>query len=329
MVDRTGFTAKLGDRAPISCPDTPLMLLGRAPRADGSYGRPSPDAPLPRDPNDASLWQPGQGQTNACGTTTLAYILAYLLGDRAPSRADIDATLRRGNIFSAPQLLADYPRRFGLTARSYDDASLDLIFGLCDRGVPVMLLTDTTPLNLRDTANLHWVALVAHCSDRVGVYNPHGFQEELDRASFQMHWSQARIFGLPAWRNLCVAIARDPAALPPPRRPGLSALGANLAASGVAGVVNAVFGLRQFDAPPDARPIASPDSPFSAPVGETPDPAPALSPMMLARPLLRGVARLLGSAAQTAFGSAVLVVAAAPGGLRVLVSRRVSRLHRP
>jgi hypothetical protein len=108
-----------------------------------------------------------------------------------------------------------------------------------------MVLMDTTPLNLRDTANLHWVAPVVHCGDRVGVYNPHGFQEELDLASFRDHWRQARIFGLPAWSNFAIAIGRDPIALPPPRRPGLSLIGANLAADGVAEVVNNAIGVWQ------------------------------------------------------------------------------------
>lgn len=101
---------QLGDRAPVTCPDTPLMLIGRRLGPDGAAGRPSPDAPLPRDPNDPSLWLPGQGQANSCGTTTLAYILRYLLGERAPASARIDEALRRGNIFSAPSLLAAYPR---------------------------------------------------------------------------------------------------------------------------------------------------------------------------------------------------------------------------
>lgn len=173
---------QLGDRAPVTCPDTPLMLIGRRLGPDGAAGRPSPDAPLPRDPNDPSLWLPGQGQANSCGTTTLAYILRYLLGERAPASARIDEALRRGNIFSAPSLLAAYPRRLGLASRAYDGADLDLLFDLLDRGVPCMVLTDTTPLNLRDTANLHWVAPLAHCPDRIAIYNPHGFQEELDLA---------------------------------------------------------------------------------------------------------------------------------------------------
>jgi hypothetical protein len=289
VTDATGFVARLGDRAPITCPDTPLMLIGRAPRADGSYGRPAPDAPLPRDPSDASLWQPGQGQANACGTTTLAYILEYLLGGGAPTRDRIDDSLRRGNIFSAPLLLVSYVRRLGLAARAYNDASLDLIFGLADRGIPVMLLADTTPLDLRDTANLHWVALVAHCGDRVGIYNPHGFQEELDLASFRDHWRQARIFGLPAWRNFCIAIARDPSALPPPRRPALSAVSANLAANGLAGVVNGVLGLRR--------------------------PPPGAGARHVALRVPRGAAAVLGSAAQTALGGGLLLAAAAPSGL--------------
>jgi hypothetical protein len=181
---------------------------------------------------------PGQGRANSCGTTALAHILRYLLRDAAPVRAEIDQQLRRGNIFSAPMLLVGYVRRLGLSVRAYNNASLELLTGLVGRGVPVMVLLDTTPLNLRDTANLHWVAVVAHCDDRIGIYNPHGFQEEVDLASFQAHWSQARIFGLPAWSNFAIAIGSHPAELPPTRRPGLSFVGANLASGGVAGVVN-------------------------------------------------------------------------------------------
>jgi hypothetical protein len=106
------------------------------------------------------------------------------------------------------------------------------------------VLTDTTPLNLADTAYLHWVALVAHCGEKVGIYNPHGFQEELDLTSFESHWHQARIFGLPAWRHFAIAITTD-AALLPRGSADLSSVAANLAALGVAGVVNSSVGLRQ------------------------------------------------------------------------------------
>src|SRR3954466_7497667 len=146
---------KLDDHSPITCPDTSLMLIGRAPGDDGNYGRPAPGAPLPRDPNDPALWLPGQGRANACGTTTLAYVLRYLLGPAAPDRLQIDRSVRRANIFSAPKLLAAYARRQGLEAESYNGASLDDMLALVDRGVPVMVLTDLTPLNLTDTANLH------------------------------------------------------------------------------------------------------------------------------------------------------------------------------
>jgi hypothetical protein len=106
--------AQLGDRQPYSGPDTPLLLLGREPGPDGQYGRPSPDAALPRDPNDPVLWLPGQGRANACGTTTLAYVLRYLLGEGAPDRFQIDRSVRRADIFSAPQLLGRYAERLGL-----------------------------------------------------------------------------------------------------------------------------------------------------------------------------------------------------------------------
>ena len=230
--------AGLGARAPIGCPDTPLMLIGRTTGQDDAYGRSGPGDRLPRDPDDPTLWLPGQGRANACGTTTLAYVLRYLLGPGAPPRAEIDRALRRGDLFSAPRLLLQYARGLGLAARAYNDAELPLVLDLVDHGIPVLALLDTTPLDLRDTANLHWVAVVAHCGDRIGIYNPHGFQEELDLASFEAHWREARIFGLPAWRRFALAIARRPAALPTPRRPSVSFVGAELAAAGVASAVN-------------------------------------------------------------------------------------------
>jgi hypothetical protein len=236
---------QLGDRQPLTCPDRDLMLIGRAPGTDGTFGRAEGSSALPRDPNDLNNWLPGQGPANSCGTTTLTYVLQYLLGKDAPDRAEIDAEMRRADIFSAPMLLAKYADRQDVTVRMYNHATLDLLFSLVDRNIPVMVLTDTTPLDLTDTANLHWVAVVSHHDDRVGIYNPHGFQEELDVASFASHWREARIFGMPAWRNLAIAIGRASDALPEGGRGDLSSAGANLAANGVADCVNAGVGLKR------------------------------------------------------------------------------------
>jgi hypothetical protein len=236
---------KLGDRQPYSGPDSPLLLLGREPGPDGTYGRPAPDAPLPRDPTNPALWLPGQGQANACGTTNLAYVLRYLLGPSAPDRQQIDHRVRRANIFTAPGLIVAYARRLGLAAERYGGVELDEMLALVDRGIPVMALTDTTPLDLTDTASLHWVCLVGHDGDRLAVYNPHGFQEEIDRASFESHWREARLFGLPAWSRLAIAVAPPGIDLPSPGRVRFSAVGATWAAGGVAGIINGAVSLSQ------------------------------------------------------------------------------------
>ncbi len=235
---------QLGDRAPYNGPETPLMLLGREPGPDGTYGRATPDAPLPRDPNDPALWLTGQGRANACGTTTLAYVLRYLLGPSAPDRASLDRAIRRADIFSAPTRLVDCARRLGLHAVAYNGIDLDAVLRLTDQGVPVMVLIDTTPLDLTDTANLHWVCAVAHDGDSIGIYNPHGFQQALDRASFEAGWREARLFGLPAWSRFAIAVAQPGTALPDPGSRDLAALGANWASGGVAGIVNGAVSLR-------------------------------------------------------------------------------------
>jgi hypothetical protein len=235
---------QLGDRAPYTGTETPLMLLGREPGPDGTYGRGAPDAPLPRDPNDPALWLAGQGRANACGTTTLAYVLRYLLGPSAPDRVSLDRAMRRADIFSAPTRLVDCARRLGLQAVAYNGIDLDAVLRLSDQGIPVMVLIDTTPLDLTDTANLHWVCVVAHDGDTIGIYNPHGFQQALDRASFEACWHDARLFGLPAWSRFAIAVAPQGTPLPAPSSRDLAALGANWASGGVAGIVNGAVSLR-------------------------------------------------------------------------------------
>jgi hypothetical protein len=254
---------QLGDRAPYNGPETPLLLLGREPGPDGLYGRPAPDAPLPRDPNDPALWLPGQGRANACGTTTLAYVLRYLLGAAAPDRASLDRAMRRADIFSAPTMLVDRARLVGLHAAAYNGIDLDAVLKLTDQGIPVMVLIDTTPLDLTDTANLHWVCVVGHTtaanapdtgagatpdatpdSQQIAVYNPHGFQQALDRASFESCWREARLFGFPAWSRYAIAVTRAGTALPATGRTDLAARGANWTSGGVAGLVNGAVSLR-------------------------------------------------------------------------------------
>ena len=281
---------QLGDRQPYTGPDTGLLLLGREPGRGGTYGRPSPDAPLPRDPNDPALWLPGQGRANACGTTTLAYVLRHLLGPSAPDRFQIDCGVRRADIFTAPELMVAYARRQGLEAESYNGIALDEILALVDRGVPVMVLTDTTPLDLTDTANLHWVCIVGHDGDRLALYNPHGFQEEVDRVSFEAHWREARLFGLPAWGRYAIAVAPAGTSLPLPARAGLSVLGANWAAGGVAGVVNGAVSLRR----------------------QVTDGGPSLGSLAA----IPGVLGLAVPAAQTVAGAALLLGTAAIARLR-------------
>jgi hypothetical protein len=280
----------LADLQPYQGPDTPLLLLGRDPGPDGAYGRPSPDAPLPRDPTDPTLWLPGQGRANACGTTTMAYVLRYLLGSSAPSCPQIDWSIRRADIFTAPTLLVSYARNQGLLAEGYDGFDLDTALLLVDDGAPVMVLLDTTPLDLEDTANLHWVCIVAHDGDSICVYNPHGFQQALDRASFEEHWHEARLFGMPAWSRYAIAVAPPGLALPLVGWGNMTAAGASLAAKGVAGIVNGSVSLRRqaTENGPSLRSLAA----------------------------IPGLLGLVVPAAQTLAGAAVVLGAAAAERLR-------------
>lgn len=119
-----------------------------------------------------------------------------------------------------------YARRLGLQANAYNGVDLEFVLRLTDQGMPVMVLTDSTPLDLTDTAKLHWICVVAHDGDSIGVYNPHGFQQALDRVSFESHWREARLLGLPAWRTFAIAVAGSEVLLPPGQTSDLAARGA-------------------------------------------------------------------------------------------------------
>ena len=124
-----------------------------------------------------------------------------------------------------------------------------------------MVLLDTTPLDLTDTADLHWVCVVAQHDDghehSIGIYTPHGFQQALDRATFESCWREARLFGLPAWKRYAIAVGAPGTSLPAAPANDLAALGASWTASGVAGIVNQSMTLRSRFGGPSRQTLAA------------------------------------------------------------------------
>ena len=98
--------------------------------------------------------QMDQGNTNACGTTSLAMISTFL--GRPVTHEQIDASIRNVDIGSAPDNLVSWAREHGLEASMKNEASFDDITRMIDQGLPPMALID--PGSSRDFLS-HYVVV--------------------------------------------------------------------------------------------------------------------------------------------------------------------------
>ncbi len=97
-----------------------------------------------------------QGSTNACGTTSLAMILGYLVGAEI-DRTNIDREMRRSDSFSSPADLVAYARSQGLSAEMYNHGDVEGLMELVDQGIPCQVLVGNG--GSMDVRNLHYMAV--------------------------------------------------------------------------------------------------------------------------------------------------------------------------
>ena len=82
----------------------------------------------------------------ACGTTSLAMIIRFLIPESNISPEDIDKEIRKfPGMFTAPLDLIEYARKKGLKVKEYNHGTLEQIEQLLALGIPVMPLLDLTP----------------------------------------------------------------------------------------------------------------------------------------------------------------------------------------
>src|SRR5262249_53203491 len=143
-------------------------------------------------PHDNTMPFYDQGNTNGCGTTSLAMIVSYLTG-KSITEADIDKQIRRMDVFTAPRDLLDYARSQGLAAEGYNHGSWDEMMSYIDRGLPCQALIDVTGDN--SITHMHYVAVTGHGrnadgSEYVIIHNPAtGTEQKLSRDEFEKKWS--------------------------------------------------------------------------------------------------------------------------------------------
>ncbi|MBD3389239.1 MAG: PKD domain-containing protein [Candidatus Altiarchaeales archaeon] len=180
-----------------------------------------------------SIWLPGQGSTNSCGTTSLAYTLRFLTGDDSYTHQLVDDEIRaddssesfgaEGGMFSDPVGLVDYTRSQGVNAEIYQNGDFNDIKRFIDDGVPVIVgLTTDGGGNVESS---HWVVIVSYCQREnphipgvwetvYGIYNPWGYQYELEESRLARYWGEMNLWdSIPMWNRIYLGVSNGP--LPP------------------------------------------------------------------------------------------------------------------
>lgn len=157
-------------------------------------------APLPGGvekltPNDLGVLAQNQGQTNACGTTSLANVMTHWGMPR--THEQIDSSIRPFDLFTAPDKLVDYARANGLRADIKTDASLDDLAHMVDQGVPPIVLMD--PDN-GSNANLHYISVTGYnrgadgkISDVAIADSAGGYRYTMPAEEFQKRWNNLKM----------------------------------------------------------------------------------------------------------------------------------------
>ncbi len=165
-----------------------------------------------------SIWLPTQRE-NACGTTSLAYVLRYWGKDVMPD--DVDEMIRDDSVAdmgTEPLAIVDYAQMQGLHAEIYNNADIEFVKSLIDKGIPVMLLIianeDTTDV----MEGSHWVVAVSYGvvegEPYMGFYEPNWGQIAISERVIGKYWKKNTLRNAPLWSRLCIAVAPFSVPLP-------------------------------------------------------------------------------------------------------------------
>lgn len=194
---------------------------------------------------------------NECGTTSLAMVLQYALGNNTVTANDIqriDRAIRNWNIFTSPNDMIEYARARGVNAEGYNNGSLAEIKSFLDRGIPVVAMIDPdSPGNF----NAHWVVIKGYSNVNPNTGEKGNFLIVNDPASptgntyvkeddFLKQWKNVKMAGVETgYNNYFIAVAPRGTVLPPGRDDGIAA--ANALSQGVANVVNGLSDVTRGD----------------------------------------------------------------------------------
>lgn len=175
-------------------------------RAESPHSRGPLTRRLPVEPQD-------QGDTNACGTTSLATVMTYW--GRTQSHEDIDAAIRHFDLFTAPDAIVAYANSRGMRSELKSGATLNDLANMIDQGVPPIVIID--PGSQTD-ASLHYVTVCGYSRDAQGKITElyladSGYPDEVRtmRADeFSRQWGHLKLGGLETGlHNVMISVRPD------------------------------------------------------------------------------------------------------------------------
>jgi hypothetical protein len=167
-------------------------------------------------PRTLELTPKNQGETNGCGTASLAGVMSYW--GRPTEQATIDRQIRRANGFSAPDDLVRYANQNGMRASLKQGGSLEDLARMVDQGVPPITLVEPFGKPNPNDVGLHYVTVVGYQRDASGriasvkIADTAGGQTyDVSARDFERHWSDLRVLGVSTGldRVMITAVPRD------------------------------------------------------------------------------------------------------------------------
>lgn len=149
-------------------------------------------------PNDLGVLAQNQGNTNACGTTSLANVLTYW--GKPTTHEQVDSSIRHFDLFTAPDKIADYARSHGMRAEMKTDANVEDLAKMVDQGVPPIILMDPDG---GKNANMHYMTVSGYdrdangkISDVVVADSAGGYRYKMPAEDFQQKWNNLKMGGI-------------------------------------------------------------------------------------------------------------------------------------
>lgn len=200
-INRNNASAPLPRRAPGTAPVAaevkPAKESGRI-AADANAVKSAPEG---RDVQDFDRFLEDQGNTNGCGTTSLAMMLSFWKNQPgAFTREGIDKSIRHFNLFTSPQNVGAYARDHGMRAEVVNNAKVEDLTSLLDKGVPVQILYD--PDGDGSDEALHYVVATDYTKDDKGnvtgikIADPAGgYEKTVPITEFKQRWDKLEFMG--------------------------------------------------------------------------------------------------------------------------------------